>query len=1083
MRIFFTCLGISEIYSLELHTCAMAMAPSVALTPYLVPWPRRHCGAGDFRPALAFAPEIRGRRDASRRWRGSNGGNRSCSCARAVEKSRQGAVLQEEAPPVRGVLFDMDGVLCDSEERSRDAAVDVFAGMGVTVRPEDFIPFMGTGEANFLGGVAGLYQVPGFDPIQAKEKFFEVYIQKYAKPDSGLGYPGALELIMECKRAGLKVAVASSADRIKVDANLSAAGLPQTNFDAIVSADVFERLKPAPDIFLAAAKALGLPPSECVVVEDALAGVQAARAAGMRCIAVSTTLSEESLAKANPTLTRMNIANITLSDILNLQDKDVKEAAPGVTGMDWIYSILDTEVSLPFGTSITRRDIIRLGSFSLGTSCLAFAATRWKAMTYGSPMALLNAFLGADDIPLAIGSELDSGNRIDSFKSYISNLEAKSGGQKVMEFPPGLQWLNTAAPLRFKGALHGKVVILDFWTYCCINCMHVLPDLAYLEQKYKDQPLTVVGVHSAKFDNEKDTEAIRNAVLRYNVTHPVVNDGDMNLWRKLGVSSWPTFVVVSPNGKVIARLAGEGHRKDLDNLVDAALQYYGEKKLLNAQPIPLQLEKSKSARILTTPLSFPGKLATDLANGRLFISDSNHNRIVVTDLNGNYILQVGSGSEGLTDGSFSLASFNRPQGVAYDTEKNILYVADTENHALREVDFVKETVRTLAGTGERGFDYRGGKAGQSQPLNSPWDLCLHPDGMLYIAMAGEHQIWEFNRSNGVAKVFSGDGYERNLNGSKGSNSSYAQPSGLSLSPDMDHLYIADSESSSVRSVNLKTGGSQWLSGGDPTFPENLFQFGDKDGPASQALFQHPLGILSSANGAIYVADSYNHKIKLMDLASKTVRTVAGTGVAGYEDGKSVKAQFSEPAGLALGPNGSLFVADTNNNLIRLLKPGADDNAIQVTTLELKGVEPPRPLEKSPRRLRRRPSSDMEVVRLQAVPGLRGDLQLQIDLPPEYHFSKEATSKYEVDVEPDDSVDVKPDKGTFQDGRASLSFERSKPTSSLLRIISKVYYCEEEKVCLYKGIVVEVPLEESNGGTENSSSIPVKLTVTPPQQQP
>lgn len=220
---------------------------------------------------------------------------------------------------VSAVLFDMDGVLCDSEERSRLAGVDLFAEMGVQVSVADFFPFMGTGEANFLGGVAQVYGVKDFDVASAKSRFFQIYLEKYAKPNSGLGFPGASDLIMQCKAAGLKVALASSADRLKIDANLAAAGLPFSLFDAIVSADAFKNLKPAPDIFLAAAKALDVPTSECVVVEDALAGLQAAKSAEMRCIAVTTTLSGDKLVQGSPSLIRKDIGDIKLDDILRLQ--------------------------------------------------------------------------------------------------------------------------------------------------------------------------------------------------------------------------------------------------------------------------------------------------------------------------------------------------------------------------------------------------------------------------------------------------------------------------------------------------------------------------------------------------------------------------------------------------------------------------------------------------------------------------------------------------------------------------------------------------------------------------------------------
>uniref|UniRef100_A0A7C9EPC8 Peptidylamidoglycolate lyase n=1 Tax=Opuntia streptacantha TaxID=393608 RepID=A0A7C9EPC8_OPUST len=151
--------------------------------------------------------------------------------------------------------------------------------------------------------------------------------------------------------------------------------------------------------------------------------------------------------------------------------------------------------------------------------------------------------------------------------------------------------------------------------------------------------------------------------------------------------------------------------------------FYGKRNLLDETPLPLRLEKDNDPRLLTSPLKFPGKLTVDVLNNRLFISDSNHNRIVVTDLDGGYIMQVGSsGEEGLRDGSFDDATFNRPQGLAYNAKRNVLYVADTENHALREVDFVNDVVRTLAGNGTKGSDYRGGGKGTNQLLNSPWDV-------------------------------------------------------------------------------------------------------------------------------------------------------------------------------------------------------------------------------------------------------------------------------------------------------------------------------------------------------------------------
>ncbi|XP_022747672.1 protein SUPPRESSOR OF QUENCHING 1, chloroplastic isoform X1 [Durio zibethinus] len=996
------------------------------------------------------------------------------ACVKVEEKNVK-ETSKKEWGKVSAVLFDMDGVLCNSENPSRKAAVDVFAEMGVQVTVEDFVPFTGMGEANFLGGVASVKGIKEFDPEAAKKRFFEIYLDKYAKPNSGIGFPGALELITQCKSKGLKVAVASSADRIKVDANLAAAGLPLSMFNAIVSADAFENLKPAPDIFLAASKILDVPPEECIVIEDALAGVLAAKAAKMRCIAVTTTLTEETLKDAGPSIIRNDIGSVSLDDILsgssdqmeqNSQFLQVSEQNPSIVLNERTYNGPTPGVNVPSegvfsleGLQGSRREILRYGSLGIALSCLYFAVTNWKAMQYASLKAIWNMLFAAKS-PFFEPNEGETRSaRIRQFVNYISDLESRGTATFVPEFPAKLDWLNTA-PLQFQRDLQGKVVLLDFWTYCCINCMHVLPDLEFLEKKYKDKPFTVVGVHSAKFDNEKDLEAIRNAVLRYGITHPVVNDGDMYLWRELGVNSWPTFAIVGPNGKLLAQISGEGHRKDLDYLVEAALLFYGQKKLLDYTSIPLNLEQDNDPRLLTSPLKFPGKLAMDILNNRLFISDSNHNRIVVTDLDGNFIIQIGStGEEGLRDGFFDDATFNHPQGLAYNAKKNLLYVADTENHALREIDFVSEKVRTLAGNGMKGSDYTGGEKGTSQLLNSPWDVCFDPvNEKVYIAMAGQHQIWEHNTQDGVTKAFSGNGFERNLNGSSSTNTSYAQPSGISLSPDLMEAYIADSESSSIRALDLKTGGSRLLAGGDPVFSDNLFRFGDHDGVGSDVLLQHPLGVLCAKDGQIYIADSYNHKIKKLDPASKRVITLAGAGKAGFKDGKALAAQFSEPSGIIEAENGRLFIADTNNSVIRYLdlnKPNAE-----IFTLELKGVQPPTPKSKSLRRLRRRPSADTQTIVVNGGSSSEGNLYLKVSLPEEYHFSKEAQSKFAVDIEPENVVSIDPLDGNLSpEGSATLHFRRSSSSAFTGRINCKVYYCKEDEVCLYQLLLFEVPFQE------------------------
>ncbi|XP_020264541.1 NHL repeat-containing protein 2 isoform X1 [Asparagus officinalis] len=905
---------------------------------------------------------------------------------------------------------------------------------------------------------------------------------------------------MQCKNRGLKVAVASSADRIKVDANLAAAGLPVSIFDAIVSADAFENLKPAPDIFLAASKKLDVHPSECLVIEDALAGVQAAKAAQMRSIAVTTTLSEEKMLQAGPSLIRKNIRDISINDILdgghpdaynkmmqnlpdiNFREPTSSEALNKKVSIEGVQYMKSSPEEVQFFRRLlgSRRDILRYGSLGISISCLFFAVSNWKAMQYASVKGVFNLFSGGKSLMFSQKEGQPGSSRVQQLKSYLADLEDRGSASDVPEFPAQLDWLNTA-PLQFHKNLKGKVVLLDFWTYCCINCMHVLPDLEFLEKKYADKPFTVIGVHSAKFDNEKDLEAIRNAVLRYNITHPVVNDSDMYLWRELGVNSWPTFVVVGPNGKLIAQVAGEGHRKDLDDLIDAALQFYGEKKILDNARIPLALEKDNDRRLLSFPLKFPGKLAIDVLNDRLFISDSNHNRIVVANLDGNFIVQVGSnGEEGLADGNFDDASFNRPQGVAYNPKKNLLYVADTENHALRyvmEIDFVKETVRTLAGNGTKGSDYKGGGKGTAQVLNSPWDVCYDPKSeVVYIAMAGQHQIWEYNTIDEVTIAFSGDGYERNMNGSSSTSTSFAQPSGVSLSSDFGEMYVADSESSSIRAIDLKTGGSTLLAGGDPLFPENLFRYGDHDGIGSDALFQHPLGIACGKDGQIYITDSYNHKIKKLDPVSKKVVTLAGTGNAGYKDGLAQSAQLFEPSGIIEAGNGRFLIADTNNNAIRCLDLNGKEPVL--STLELKGVLPPSSKPKSLKRLRRRLSADTKIITIDGGSSAEGYFYLDISVPDGYHFSKEAQSKFDVEVDPVDAVNIEPSIGVIStEGSTSLHFKRTSSMPATGRINCKVYYCKEDEVCLYQALAFNVSFQQ---GIQDSEPAKTSLTykITP-----
>lgn len=489
---------------------------------------------------------------------------------------------------------------------------------------------------------------------------------------------------------------------------------------------------------------------------------------------------------------------------------------------------------------------------------------------------------------------------------------------RAPELPQNYFWLNTDKPLSLK-QFKGRVVILDFWTYCCINCLHILPNLRYLEQKYKDS-LTVIGVHSAKFDNEKETENIRQAILRYDIEHPVVVDRDFRVWEEYAVRAWPTLIIIDPEGYVIGQISGEGNRDTLDELIQKLIQQHQDKGTINFQEISLTLEKQRQP--LITPLAFPGKvLATPMG---LFIADSGHHRLIMSSFDGEILQLIGTGKSGLTDGAFNEAQFFAPQGMAYDAENQILYVADTENHALRRVDLKRQVVEAIAGTGEQSRNIRPhGGAGLETALNSPWDL-VKVGNTLFIAMAGPHQIWEMDLETSIVKTYAGTGAEACVDGSL-TESAFAQPSGIST--DGNELYISDSEVSSIRGVGIVEPYQVRTvcgSGG-------LFGFGDVDAQGEDVRLQHCLGV-EYAENFLWVADTYNHKIKLVSPIRGNCQTVLGDGTSGLQDGQGKNTRFFEPSGLSAIAS-FLYIADTNNHAIRRV----DLNALEVTTLEFLGL--------------------------------------------------------------------------------------------------------------------------------------------------
>ena len=458
------------------------------------------------------------------------------------------------------------------------------------------------------------------------------------------------------------------------------------------------------------------------------------------------------------------------------------------------------------------------------------------------------------------------------------------------EISPELPWLNVSRPLQLK-ELRGKAVLLDFWTYGCINCVHVLEDLKRLEKKYHPY-LAVIGVHTPKFDREKNIKALRNIIVRYDIEHPVVNDVESQLGRYYGMRAWPTQVLIDPQGVPLGKVTGEGNYELLDSVIGDLLQEF--KAELDPTPLPLSLERERFEKSL---LAAPGKIA--VSDTHIAISDTLHHRILISDHDGNIIAVFGGNGPGNKDGSSKEARFSSPQGVVFSGRR--LYVADTGNHLIRELDLDTGTVKTIAGNGSLEQPRLGAYDAREIGLRSPWGLALKGTS-LYIAMAGSHQIWRLQLTTGKIENYAGSGREGLKDGPL-QISRFSQPSGLSIRGDW--LYVADSEDSSIRRINLDSEQVETLVG------TGLFDFGDRDGPFDQALLQHVLGVAAIADGRIVIADTYNHKLKLLDLTGEKVTTLAGGGRTGSDESDT---RLNEPGGLAvLGDD--IFIADTNNNRI------------------------------------------------------------------------------------------------------------------------------------------------------------------------
>ena len=462
----------------------------------------------------------------------------------------------------------------------------------------------------------------------------------------------------------------------------------------------------------------------------------------------------------------------------------------------------------------------------------------------------------------------------------------------------GRAWLNTGGEALSLGGLHGKIVLLDFWTFCCINCLHVVDELRPLEEKYSNV-MVVIGVHSPKFEHEAEPEALAAAIERYDVRHPVLDDPELTTWKQYAVHAWPTLALIDPDGYVVAQLSGEGHAHALDVLVGELEKQHELQGTLHRGSGPYV-----APEIAPSTLRYPAKTVR-LLDGNLLVADSGHHSLAELDKDGQRLIRrIGTGERGLVNGPAVTARFSEPSGLCLlpdEIRKEVGYdvvVADTVNHALRGVRLKDGRVRTLAGTGAQWMhgDLVPDQSFPDTPLSSPWDVVWFPAWrQVAIAMAGVHQLWSFDPVSSRLSVRAGTTNEGLLDG-KLASAWFAQPSGLAVSLDGATLWLVDAETSSLRRVHNGIVHTEVGAG--------LFDFGLVDGDAGQAMLQHPLGLAVLADDSVVVTDTYNGALRRFDPRTRRLTTLAR--------------DFAEPSGV-VAAGAHVLITETNAHRVSALR--------------------------------------------------------------------------------------------------------------------------------------------------------------------